>query len=87
MEKSSKIEEIWLEKAREAKKSIVLPEAGFSERIVLAGMKAAEEKIAKIILLVEDNSSLDSYNVVESEYLKVVKDLQKEGKTRYTADG
>lgn len=72
MEKSSKIEEIWLEKAREAKKSIVLPEAGFSERIVLAGMKAAEEKIAKIILLVEDNSSLDSYNVVESEYLKVV---------------
>ncbi len=72
MEKTTKIEALWLEKARALGKTIVLPEAGFSERITLAGMRCAEEKIAKIILLVKDDNELNKYNIQESEYLKVI---------------
>lgn len=72
MTKTTKIEARWLEKAREAAKTIVLPEAGFSERITLAGIRCAEEKIAKIVLLVKDDNELAKYNLQESEYLKVV---------------
>lgn len=72
MEKSSKIESAWLENARLAGKTIVLPEAGFSERIVLAGLRCAEEKIAKIILLVSEDNQLEKYNIETSEYLKVI---------------
>ena len=72
MENSTKIESLWLEKARVLGKSIVLPEAGFSERIVNAGIRCAEEKIAKIILLVRDESELSKYNLKESEYLKII---------------
>ena len=72
MENSAKIESLWLEKARALGKSIVLPEAGFSERIVNAGIRCAEEKIAKIILLVRDEGELSQYNLVENEYLKIV---------------
>lgn len=53
-------------------KTIVLPEAEFSERITLAGIKASNEKIAKIILLAKNDNAFDKYNVSESEYLKVV---------------
>jgi len=72
MEKSSNLEQAWLEKARLAGKSIVLPEAGFSERIVLAGIKCAEEKIAKIVLLVKEDNELAKYNIQENEYLRVI---------------
>lgn len=72
MEKMTKIEQLWIEKARLAGKTIVLPEAGFSERIVKAGIRCADEKIAKIILLVSEGGQLDSYNLEESEYLKVI---------------
>lgn len=72
MEKSTKIEALWLEKAREQGKTIVLPEAGFSERIVNAGIRCAEEKIAKIVLLVTDDNQLDKYNLTTGEYLQVV---------------
>ncbi len=42
-------------------KIIVLPEAGFSERIVKAGVLAAKRKIAKIVFLVKGNE-LKDYN-------------------------
>ena len=72
MENSTKIEKLWLEKGKELGKTIVLPEAGFSERIVNAGIICANEKIAKIVLLVEDDNTLAKYDIAESEYLKVV---------------
>lgn len=72
MKKTTKIEALWLEKAREAGKTIVLPEAGFSERITMAGIRCAEEKIAKVILLVRNDDELKQYNLKESEYLKIV---------------
>lgn len=70
--KTTKIESMWLEKAKEMKKSIVLPEAGFSDRIVNAGIECANNQIAKVILLVEKDDALADYNIVENEYMKVV---------------
>lgn len=72
MEKSTNIEKLWLEKGKELGKTIVLPEAGFSERIVNAGLICAKEKIAKIVLLVDKEDALSNYDITESDYLKVV---------------
>ena len=72
MQKTSNIELMWLEKAKEMGKTIVLPEAYFSDRITKAGIECAEKKIAKIILLVDQDDSLVKYNLQESEYLKVI---------------
>ena len=72
MGKTSNIEQRWLESARALNKTIVLPEAGFSDRVTKAGIEAAEQKIAKIILLVSEDKELESYNIVESDYLKVI---------------
>lgn len=72
MEKTTKIEQTWLEKAKLLGKTIVLPEAGFSERITEAGIICAKEKIAKIVLLVSNDNDLDKYNIQESEYMKVI---------------
>ena len=72
MENSTNIENLWLEKSKELGKTIVLPEAGFSERIVNAGLICAKEKIAKIVLLVDNDKALDSYDIVQNDYLKVV---------------
>lgn len=72
MEQMTNLEREWLKKAKTLNKTIVLPEAGFSERIVLAGKQCAEEKIAKIVLLVDDESLLDKYSLDFGEYLRVV---------------
>ncbi len=72
MEKTKTLSEIWRQKAGSSLKIIVLPEAGFSERVTLAGLKCAEQKIAKIILLTDDEKKLERYNIVENEYLKIV---------------
>lgn len=72
MGKTSNIEQRWLESARALNKTIVLPEAGFSDRVTKAGIEAAEQKIAKIILLVSDDKELDKYNIVENDYLKII---------------
>lgn len=70
--KKLNLNEVWKEMSIERGKTIVLPEAEFSERITLAGIKASNEKIAKIILLAKNDNAFDKYNVSESEYLKVV---------------
>ena len=44
MKNSTQIESLWLEKAKQMKKSIVLPEAYFSERIVKAGVECADRE-------------------------------------------
>lgn len=72
MENLKTLGSVWKTLAREKCTTIVLPEAEFSERITLAGIKASEEKIAKIILLTKDNSAFAKYNLQENEYLKVV---------------
>ncbi len=72
MENLKTLGSVWKTLAQEKCTTIVLPEAEFSERITLAGIKASEEKIAKIILLTKDNSAFAKYNLQENEYLKVV---------------
>lgn len=72
MKKPKTLSEIWRQKASSSLKIIVLPEAGFSERVTLAGLKCAEQKIAKIILLTDDEKKLERYNIVENDYLKIV---------------
>ncbi len=72
MGKGLRLEDKWLKTAKSLSKTIVLPEAGFSERIVRAGIKASKEKIAKIVLLVSSDDDLKKYDIVESEYLKVI---------------
>ena len=51
-------------------KVIVLPEAGFSDRIVKAGVIAAERKIAKIVFLVKGNELKGQ--AFDENYIKVV---------------
>lgn len=72
MEKLSKLEAVWLKKAKERDKTIVLPEAGFSDRIVKAGLECVSSGIAKIIFLVSDDHDLDKYNVTANENLRVI---------------
>jgi len=72
MVKKEKLEDIWLKNAQSLGKTIVLPEAEFSQRIVEAGKVCAEQKIAKVVLLVKDDNSLKDYNLTQSEYLQVI---------------
>ena len=67
-----KLEQFWLEKSKELGKTIVLPEASFSERITEAGIICAKEKIAKIILLTDNDNAFSKYNLEENDYLKIV---------------
>lgn len=69
---NSAFENDLLTKAQNAQKTIVLPEAGMNEQVMQAGIMAAENKIAKMVLLVSDNKLTKKFNVKESEYLKVV---------------
>lgn len=78
MEKSKNLSEIWKNLAIEKGKTIVLPEGEFSERVTLAGIKASEEKIAKVILLTKNDDYLAKYSLHENEYLKVVNILTHE---------
>ena len=51
-----------LSNAKKKCKTIVLPEAGINEQVMLAGLTCAENKIAKIVMLVSDNKLLEKYN-------------------------
>ncbi len=61
-----------LTNAKKKCKTIVLPEAGINEQVLLAGLMCAENKIAKIVMLVSDNTLIEKYKVKESNYLRVV---------------
>ncbi|MBQ4558021.1 MAG: phosphate acetyltransferase [Clostridia bacterium] len=68
----TKIEKKWLNDAKSLYATIVLPEAYFSERITLAGIEAAKQNIAKVILLTDDDNAFEKYSIEESENLKVI---------------
>lgn len=72
MEFKSDIEKKWFEKAKSLQKTIVLPEASYSDRMVKAGIKCAENEIAKIILLVKNDNDLDKYNLSAYPSIKVI---------------
>ncbi len=66
------LEQDWLTKAKEIGATIVLPEAYFSERITLAGIECAKQKIAKVVLLTDDEAKLEKYDIDGIEDIKVV---------------
>ena len=72
MKKTQTLSELWKEKAKQNFRTIVLPEAYFSKRVLDAGLLASTQKIAKIILLTDNDEFISSNNIVENEYLKVV---------------
>mgnify|MGYP002711256063 FL=1 len=72
MKKTQTLSELWKEKAKQNSSTIVLPEAYFSKRVLDAGLLASTQKIAKIILLIDNDEFISSNNIVENEYLKVV---------------
>lgn len=69
---NSAFEKDLLTKAKNAQKTIVLPEAGMNEQVMQAGIAAAENKIAKMVLLVSNDKLINKFGVKESEYLKIV---------------
>lgn len=72
MKKTQTLNELWKEKAQKNVRTIVLPEAYFSKRVLDAGVLASTQKIAKIILLTDNDEFISSNNIVENEFLKVV---------------
>ena len=67
----TKLEQNWLAKAKEIGATIVLPEAYFSERVVLAGIESAKQGVANIIFLVDKDDALNSYDT-NIEGIKIV---------------
>lgn len=72
MKKTQTLNELWKEKAQKNVRTIVLPEAYFSKRVLDAGLFSSTQKIAKIILLTDNDEFISSNNIVENEFLKVV---------------
>lgn len=69
---NSAFEDKLFAKAKKNIKTIVLPEAGINENVLLAGLMVAKNKIAKIVLLVSNNDLIEKYNIEENDFLKVV---------------
>lgn len=61
-----------IEKAKLENKTIVLPEAYFSTRILKAGIKCAKNNICNIVLLTDNDSAFDDYNLGKYDNIKVV---------------
>lgn len=72
MKKTQTLNELWKEKAQKNVRTIVLPEAYFSKRVLDAGLLSSTQKIAKIILLTDNDEFISSNNIIENEFLKVV---------------
>lgn len=72
MEIYTSLEKKWIKKAKKLNKSIILPEAENCERIVLAAIECAKNRICKIVLLTSDDNAFKKYNLSQSEYLKII---------------
>ncbi len=70
--KFSPIEKKWLASAKKLHKTIVLPEASFSPRILKAGLYCAQNNIADIVLLTDKDGAFKKYNLSDYPNVKVV---------------
>ena len=68
----TKLEQNWLEKAKQIGATIVLPEAYFSERVVLAGIESDRKKVAKVIFLVDKDDALSGYDMEGVDGITIV---------------
>ena len=69
--KLSKLEKQWIEQATSMNKTIVLPEAGFSERTVLAGIECSKS-LCDVVFLVKNDDELKNYDLANNNRIKVV---------------
>ena len=67
----SKLEQSWITNAKKLNKTIVLPEAGFSKRTILAGIECAKY-VCDVVFLVNDEKELEGYGVENIGNIKVV---------------
>ena len=58
-------------RAKKLKKTIVLPEASLNDDIVKAAINCANNKIAKIVLLVSNNNVQTKFKIKTNDYLKI----------------
>lgn len=67
----SNLRKKWINEAAKLNKSIVFPEAGFSERTVLAGIECAKG-LCDVVFLVKNNNELKHYNIADNQRIRVV---------------
>lgn len=72
MEFKTNIENQIIGNAKKLAKTIVLPEAGYSERVYNAGIIAANEGIAKVIFLVKADNELDKFNHKAHQNVQII---------------
>lgn len=71
-ENFSKIEKDWIKKATKLNKTIVLPEARISERVLKAGLYCAENNIANIVFLKNNDNDFEVLDLEKNSNIKVV---------------
>ena len=69
--KLSKLEKQWIEQATKMNKTIVLPEAGFSERTALAGIECSKS-LCDVVFLVKSDDELKKYDLSNNKRIRVV---------------
>lgn len=62
----------WLNSAKKLKGTIVLPEAGMSDKIVNAGLYCAKNNICDVVFLVQSDDDLKKYNLQTYQNIRVV---------------
>lgn len=67
----SKLEQYWIKSAKKLNKTIVLPEAGFSDRTVLAGIECANN-VCDVVFLVKNDTELKKYKIDNIKNIRVV---------------
>ena len=72
------IEKKWIESAQKLNRTIVIPEASFSERMCLAGIECAKNDICNIIFLTDRDDAFDQYKVEKYNRIRVINYLNHE---------
>lgn len=70
--KFSALEKNWLKDAKGLNKTIVLPEASFSEDIVQAGIYLAKNNICNVVLLVKNDNDLKKFELEKYKNIRIV---------------
>ena len=68
----SKIEKDWIKKAVKLDKTIVLPEARISDRVLQAGMYCADNNIAKVVFLKKGDGDFAGLDLEKHDNVRVV---------------
>lgn len=72
MKFSTKLEQNIIKLAKQNKKTIVLPEAGYSKRVYEAGMLAAKQGIANVVFLTKSDKDLNQFGYKPTKGVIVV---------------